>query len=416
MMFSLQNVFFSVLASVLFSTCIVFAKETSKREILEQKRGAKIDTFYYANYADAVNDNDDVSHNLEPNDCFQGIMVLQYKGIGKWDIYNYDFTELLSYILHETRMGEELAKEMGEEPSITDDNTIIKQMYKRLKELTIEDITEYIDTNTLMSSTNTKPELIATINNPIDHSMFVIIDGKYQTITSKYPFDFTVYHQVEVSVPSNNKNGFVGEKSCSKIIHISDTLINNSRSDIPSYPLAGIWFMNDANQHHFLSHQKTFSYTLKTGESIEKYSNLGLCFIAKVKDTDKKEYLVLFNEDGRKELSIQSQAMIHDNQYMMSGDYGNGYERGEFAVISDEKEVYILDMNSGNMIKAPKGYKAANIDNVSTMFPQLSNYLSDYFGMYPIFSKSKKHYFYNGKTFIEFSKKYLKTMPFYQWQ
>jgi hypothetical protein len=329
MLVLLQNVFYSIVTIVLITTCTVHAQETSKREILEQKRGAKIDTFYYANYADAVNAVD-YSHSLEPNDCFQGIMVLQYKGIGKWDIYNYDFTELLSSILDETRMGEELAKEMGNEPVITDGNEIMLKMHKRLKELTIEDITEYIDTNTLMSSTSTKPELIATINNPYDHSMYVMIDGKYQTITSKYPFDFTINYQVEVSVPSNNKNGFVGEKTCSKIIHISDTL-NNYSSDIPSYPLAGIWFIDDGNQHHFLSHQSTFSYTLKMGERIEKYSNLGVCFIAKVIYEDNKEYLVLFNENGRKELSIQSQAMIHDNQYMISGDYAIGVRSPYFS-------------------------------------------------------------------------------------
>jgi len=237
-----------------------------------------------------------------------------------------------------------------------------------------------------------------------------MIDGKYQTITSKYPFDFTINYQVEVSMPSNNKNGFVGEKTCSKIIHISDTM-NNYSSDIPSYPLAGIWFIDDINQHHFLSHQSTFSYTLKMGERIEKYSNLGVCFIAKVINEDNKEYLVLFYENGRKELSIQSQAMTHDNQYMISGDGGSGYERSQFAVISDDKETYVLDTESGTMIKVPKGHKPDNIHNVSASFPDLSYNVSDYLGKYPIFKKLNKYYFSIGEQYIEITKKYLDSLP-----
>ena len=170
--------------------------------------------------------------------------------------------------------------------------------------------------------------------------------------------------------------------------------------------------MDDARQPNFLSGQNSFSYILKTGESIDKYYNLGLCFIAKVKDADNREYLVLFNENGRKELSIQYQAMIHANQYMISGDGGNGYERSQFAVISDDKEAYILETQSTSMVKAPKGFKPAHIDNVSATFPELSNNLSDYLGMYPIFKNSKKYYFYDGKTFIEITKKYMKNMEF----
>jgi len=104
--------------------------------------------------------------------------------------------------------------------------------------------------------------------------------------------------------------------------------------------------------------------------------------------------------------------MIHDNQYMISGDGGSGYERSLFSVISDDKETYVLETQSTIMVKAPKGFKPSHIDNVSAAFPELSHYLSDYLGMYPIFKNSKKYYFYDGKTFIEITKKYLKNMPF----
>ena len=410
MLFMLKITFYSIVAILMYGVSIVHAQEISIREILEQKTGAKIDTFYYTNYADAVNEID-FDHGLEPKDCFSGIVVLQYKGVEKWDIYKYDFTELFSSILNESNTGEDITTEMGDNYETTNVGTIFKQMYNRLKELTIDTITEHIDTNSLMSITNSKPELFATIHSPYDHSMYVMNDGKYQTIGSKHPYDFTIYYQVEVGVPSNEKSGFVGDKSCSAITHISDTLINSGR-DIPSYPLAGIWFVDDARQPNFLSGQNSFSYILKTGESIDKYYNLGLCFIAKVKDADNREYLVLFNENGRKELSIQYQAMIHANQYMISGDGGNGYERSQFAVISDDKEAYILETQSTSMVKAPKGFKPAHIDNVSATFPELSNNLSDYLGMYPIFKNSKKYYFYDGKTFIEITKKYMKNMEF----
>lgn len=410
MLFKLEVTFYSIVAILMYSASIVHAQEISIREILEQKRGAKIDTFYYANYADAVNEID-YDHGLETKDCLSGIVVLQYKGVEKWDIYKYDFTELLSTILKESKTEEGIAKDMGENYETPYDNIIFKQIHKRLKEVTTDNITEHIDTNTLMSITNSKPEIFATIHSPYDHSMYVKNNGKYQTIGSKHPYDFTIYYQVQVSVPSNEKSGFVGDKSCSNITHISDTLINSGR-DIPSYPLAGIWFVDDASQYYFLSNQNSFSYTIKTGERIEKYYNLGLCFIAKVKDADNREYLVLFNENGRKELSIQYQAMIHDNQYMISGDGGSGYERSLFSVISDDKETYVLETQSTIMVKAPKGFKPLHIDNVSAAFPELSHYLSDYLGMYPIFKNSKKYYFYDGKTFIEITKKYLKNMPF----
>jgi hypothetical protein len=91
-----------------------------------------------------------------------------------------------------------------------------------------------------------------------------------------------------------------------------------------------------------------------------------------------------------------------------------GYERSQFAVISDDKEVYILETQSGTMNRVPKGYKPATIDNVSASFPQLSNLLSDYLGMYPILKKSNKFYFYDGKAFNEITKKYLKNLPYNQ--
>lgn len=405
----LKVTFYSIVAILLYSASIVHAQEISIREILEKKRGAKIDTFYYANYADAVNEID-YDHGLEQEDCLTGIVVLQYKGVEKWDIYKYDFTELLSSILNESKTEEGIAKDMGENYETPYDNIIYKQIHKRLKEVTTDNITEHIDTNSLMSISNSKPELFATIHSPYDHSMYVMFNGKYQTIGSKHPYDFTIYYQVQVSVPSNEKSGFVGDKSCFNITHISDTLINSGR-DIPSYPLAGIWFVDDDSQRYFLSHQNTFSYTLKTGESIVEFYNLGLCFIAKLKDEDNREYLVLFSENGRKELKIKYGAMIHDNQYMISGDGGSGYERSLFAVISDEKEAYVLDTESGTIIKVPKGYKPDNIKNVSASFPDLSYNLSDYLGKYPIFKKLNKYYFSNGEKYFEITKKYLNSLP-----
>ena len=168
MLFMLEVTFYSIVAILMYSASIVHAQEISIREILEQKRGAKIDTFYYANYADAVNEID-YDHGLETKDCLSGIVVLQYKGVEKWDIYKYDFTELFSSILNESKTEEGIAKDMGENYETPYDNIIFKQIHKRLKEVTTDNITEHIDTNTLMSITNSKPEIFATIHSPYDH-------------------------------------------------------------------------------------------------------------------------------------------------------------------------------------------------------------------------------------------------------
>ena len=141
----LKITFYSIVAILMYGVSIVHAQEISIREILEQKTGAKIDTFYYTNYADAVNEID-FDHGLEPKDCFSGIVVLQYKGVEKWDIYKYDFTELFSSILNESNTGEDITTEMGDNYETTNVGTIFKQMYNRLKELTIDTITEHIDT------------------------------------------------------------------------------------------------------------------------------------------------------------------------------------------------------------------------------------------------------------------------------
>ena len=387
------------------------SEEVPKRKILEQRKGAVIDTFYYANYAtQAIQTNYDAG--LELEDYYEGIIALEFRTNPiTWEIYKYDFTDIFSGIVHEIRLSEGLTKELGNEPLVESDQSIMEKFNDRLKELTIEDIADYIDTNSMMVSTNSKPELSAVISNPYDHSLYVTYDGKYQFIDSKRAFNFTVVYEKEISYPKNGHLGFIGNDTVSQIIHISDTAVNNSRYGVPEYPLCGIWYIDFKNQKKFFSQNSTFLYDLKSDEKIKEYYNRGKAFVAIIQNDSGGEYATLFTESGRKELPFTMPIVVHDNQFTRTGDPGYGYERGEYVSFTDAKGVHILNSDNGSIQSVPKGYIPVTIEEASSQIKNVDFHLSDYIGQYPILKKGKTQYFYyNGSAYVEINKKSLKKL------